>query len=119
VNSARFERRARLADKADFQRVFERPERSADGWFTVLARSNTLGFSRLGMAISVKVAQSAVQRNRIKRVVRESFRINRHKLASIDVVVIGRSDLAKQNNKTISDSLQRHWKKLVKRCAQS
>ncbi len=119
MSCARFERRARLAGKADFRRVFERPERSADGGFTVLARPNGLGFARLGMAISRKVAKSAVQRNRIKRVVRESFRVNRHELGGIDIVVIGRPDLGKQNNKTIFDALQRHWKRLTKRCARS
>jgi ribonuclease P protein component len=119
VNSARFARRARLSNKADFRKVFARPVKSGDPYFTVLARSNTLGFPRLGLAISRKSAPSAVVRNRIKRVIRESFRHHQHALGSLDIVVIGQPQLGVHSNAVLFACLQRHWARLIQRCATS
>ncbi len=119
MNSARFTRRAKLSSKADFHKVFARPVKSGDSCFTVLARLNTLGFARLGLAISRKSAQSAVVRNRLKRVIRESFRYHQGKLGHLDIVVIGQPQLGKHSNTMLFASLQRHWAKLIQRCALS
>lgn len=119
ADSARFARRNRLSSKADFQNVFAQPVKSGDPCFTVLARPNGLGYPRLGLAISRKAAAAAVQRNRIKRLVRESFRLQQAMLDSLDLVVIGRAKLATQDNATLFESLQRHWARLAKRCAAS
>jgi len=119
VFAARFGRRARLATRADFEHVFAQSEKSSDRYFTVLARPNTLAFPRLGLAISKKAAKSAVVRNRIKRLVRESFRQRQPELGGLDVVVIARPNLANEVNATLSDSLNRHWTKLIQqRCAE-
>jgi ribonuclease P protein component len=118
--SARFSRRARLSSKAEFSRVFAQPAaKSGDSCFTVLARPNALGYPRLGLAISRKSAPQAVERNRIKRIVRESFRHHQPVLDSLDVVVIGRPQLLQQSNPALFDSLQRHWHRLARRCAHS
>jgi len=111
--NGRLERRARLGNKADFRRIFERPYESADRWFTMLARPNRLGYPRLGMAISRKAAGAAVQRNRIKRVIRESFRLRQEQLGGMDIMVIGRPGLAAQSNALLFDSLRQHWTRLV------
>jgi ribonuclease P protein component len=55
--------------------VFRQGQRSADRFFTVLYRPNALDMPRLGFAISRKKVRHATDRNRLKRVVRESFRI--------------------------------------------
>ena len=114
---ARFPRRARLVSKADYRYVFGQPVRSGDRYFTVLARGNGLGFPRLGLAISRKAAKSAVVRNRIKRLIRESFRHHQQVLGGIDIVVVGRPQLGQQDNAALMASLERHWSKLIKRCA--
>lgn len=119
VGNARFNRRVRLVNKADFQNVFAKPIRSGDRYFTVLAQPNHLGFPRLGLAISRKSAKSAVMRNRIKRVVRESFRRHQHQLDGFDFVVIGRPKLAEHDNTAFFDSLERHWANLKEQCARS
>jgi ribonuclease P protein component len=116
VKDARFSRRAKLSTKAEFQNVFAQPIKSGDAYFTVLARPNTLGFPRLGLAISGKLAKSAVVRNRIKRIIRESFRHHQSHLGGIDVVVIGRTNLTDCANAMLFNSLQRHWARLVKQC---
>jgi ribonuclease P protein component len=76
---------------------------------SVLARPNQLGHPRLGMAISRKVAPSAVTRNRVKRLVRESFRAHKAELGSMDLVVIGGSALARSTDIEIRRSLEKHW----------
>ncbi len=119
MNGARFRRRAKLVSKADFREVFEQPEKSGDRYFTVLARPNKLGFPRLGLAISKKSAKSAVVRNGVKRVIRESFRHRQQALGGIDFVVIGRVNLTEPDNPRLFNSLEQHWARLVRRCAKS
>ncbi|MFO1429378.1 MAG: ribonuclease P protein component [Candidatus Competibacteraceae bacterium] len=116
MDSARFSRRARLSNKADFNYVFAQPIKSGDPYFTVLARPNTLGFPRLGLAISRKSAPAAVVRNRIKRIIRESFRHHQQLLGGLDLVVIGQPKVGMQANEVLFTSLQKHWSRLRRRC---
>lgn len=109
----------RLSGPSAFAQVFAYPIKSSDRYFTVLATPNSLRYSRLGMAISRKVARSAVARNRIKRVVRESFRHHQLSLGGMDWVVMGRVGVAQQENAVLFTSLQRHWRKLAVSCAPS
>jgi len=64
----------RLLNAGDYGRVFKKATRSRDNCFIVLSRSNDTDIARLGQAISKKNCRFASGRNRIKRVVRESFR---------------------------------------------
>ncbi len=107
----RFPRQARLLNGAQFRRVFEQAERSADRFFTVLGRPNAQGQARLGLAISKKVDKRAVGRNRIKRLVRESFRQHRHRLPGVDLVVMARPAASQADNGTLLKALERHWRK--------
>ena len=118
--SQRFPSRARLTKPAEFQRVFKQCRiRIGNRWMTVLAMPNTLEYPRLGLAISRKVARSAVSRNRIKRVIRESFRHNREQICPLDIVVLGRSGIANQTNVTLNTALEKLWKQLIESCAGS
>lgn len=112
-----FGRHLRLLCKADFDAVFARAFRSRDACFTVLARQNGQQNPRLGLAISRKVARSAVARNRIKRLIRESFRHAQAQLTGIDLVVMGRPGLTEASNDDLTTSLEQHWRRLVKRRA--
>ena len=84
---------------------------------TLLAISNSRESPRLGLVISRKAARTAVARNRIKRLVRESFRYTQQPLGGLDIVVIGRSGIALQTNRALAESLEKLWKKLIKTCA--
>ncbi len=86
---------------------------------TVLATPNQLQHARLGLAISRKVARNAVARNRIKRVIRESFRHWQTRLDSLDIVVLGRTGVALQPGKTLDSALENLWIKLIEKCAGS
>lgn len=118
--SQRFPARVRLTKPAEFQHVFKQCRiRVGNRWMTVLAVPNTLESPRLGLAISRKVARTAVERNRIKRIIRESFRHNRDQLCPLDIVVLGRSDISSQDNGTLSTALEKLWKQLNESCAGS
>ena len=115
IGAARFPRGVRLTGSAQFQRVFKKPRlRYTTAAIAVLAVDNNLGVARLGVAISRKVARRAVTRNRIKRVIRDSFRCQRQSLPSMDIVVVGEPGADKKTNAELRDALQRHWERLSK-----
>jgi len=88
--SSFFTRDHRLNRPCDYKFVFKNPTKISSRYFTVLAKSNGLPHARLGLAISKKVAKKAVTRNYIKRLIRESFRINSHHIENLDIVFIAR-----------------------------
>lgn len=118
-----FPRTARLTRPRDFQRVFQQPLASGDRYFKVLARKGDGADARLGMAVSRKVDRRASVRNRIKRVIRESFR---HRFGGcrapaatgpgLDFVVLPRPACATISNAEMFRSLDRHWARLVAQC---
>ena len=110
--SERFTRANRLTKPSDIRAVFNSSQRCADSNFLVLVKKNGLGFARLGMAISKKTVKSAVARNKVKRLVRESFRLNRNSLKGLDLVVLARKNITYKDNCIIGKSLLTHWKRL-------
>jgi ribonuclease P protein component len=106
----------RLKKPAEYQKVFAKPVKSSDQYFTLLAIKNDLDHPRLGLAIAKKNIKKAVQRNAIKRIVRENFRINQYSLGNIDIVVLARREAVDAPLDLLRKSLERHWLKLVSRC---
>lgn len=53
----------------------------------MLHRPNSAATARLGVVIAKKLVRSAVNRNLVRRIVRESFRLSRAKLPQRDIVV--------------------------------
>lgn len=78
---------ARLVSKADFDRVFADNQRARTEYVVVMARPNPVGYPRLGMVIAKRLLARAVDRNRVKRCVRESFRQVLPELPACDFVV--------------------------------
>jgi ribonuclease P protein component len=105
----RFKKDNRLLDAAAFGRVFEKATRSRDKCFTVLCRGNDAAAARLGLAISKKQCKKANGRNRIKRLIRESFRHHQLELAGLDIIVMNRAAAADEKNEILMNSLETHW----------
>jgi len=89
--------------------VFKKASRSRDKFFTVLCRDNKQETAKLGLAISKKHCRKATGRNRIKRLVRESFRHNKALLAGLDIVVLNQAAAAMATNDELTRSLNKHW----------
>jgi len=113
--SYKFERSARLLTPSHFQTVFSKPIRFGSSHITILITPNLSEKKRLGLAIAKKRVKLAVQRNRIKRQIRESFRLNQHKLPNIDIVVMVKTGSDKLNNSEINRQLEKIWLKVNQR----
>ncbi|MEW6984190.1 ribonuclease P protein component [Colwelliaceae bacterium 6471] len=110
-----FNRESRLLTPGHFQNVFSNPTRFGSSHITVLVRTNPQNNNRLGLAIAKKRIKLAVQRNRIKRLIRESFRLNQHNLPHIDIVVMVKSGTDNLENKEITQQLEKIWRKIIQR----
>jgi ribonuclease P protein component len=76
-----------LRRKAQFERLLRKGERRALAGYTFYFARRPAGPPRLGILISRKHAPRAVDRNRIKRSIREAFRHEQAQLGSIDLLV--------------------------------
>ena len=103
----------RLLDSQDFGRVFAAGQRSADKYLTILYVPTDRGVSRIGFAVAKKQLPRAVDRNRVRRLARESFRKNQDSLGSLDIVIMARSQASRATNLTLYQSLDRHWARLI------
>ena len=89
--SYRFEPHQHLRRTAEFDRVFARRRSASDRWLIVYGCENGLPYLRLGLSVSIKVAGRAVQRNRLRRLYREAFRLTQQQMpVGLDLVLIPR-----------------------------
>jgi len=110
-----FPREARLLDAAGYGQVFKRNKRLTNRHWIVLGHRSGSDQSRLGLAIAKKRAKRAVDRNRIKRIARESFRHNRVHLKGYDAVVMNKEHAATASTLELRQSLDTLWVELVNR----
>jgi ribonuclease P protein component len=114
---ATFPAAQRLHHKAEFDAVYKRGRRHSDTYFLVLASPNNHTAARLGLSISAKSVGNSVNRNRVKRVIRESFRIHQHELPAVDVVVNSRPAARAALNAALRASLEKLWQGIARPCA--
>ena len=80
-----------LKKNSDFRRIYAKGRSSVNSRLVVYCRRNREGVSRVGYTVSAKLG-NAVTRNRIKRQLREIYRLNRHLIKpGNDIVVVARS----------------------------
>lgn len=108
-----FDKTRRLLTKSDYDFVFAQAKRITSPEFIVLYRDNTIGFARVGLALSRKAIAKAHDRNRIKRVVRETFRMQQ--LRAVDIVILARPGAGRIQQETIIASIGKIWDKLCER----
>ena len=109
-----FPRAKRLRLATEFKQVFSRASRVGESGITVLYCRNAIAFPRLGFAVSKKQIPTAVQRNRIKRIVKESFR--RQTLPAVDIVVMAYKTPTALTNSELRQKIQGIWAKINKQC---
>jgi ribonuclease P protein component len=87
-------KRGRLSRSADFERVYRQGRSVANRWLVLYAFPNAdiAAGPRLGLSVSRKVG-GAVDRNRVKRLLREAFRAEADRVpADRDIVVVARPE---------------------------
>jgi ribonuclease P protein component len=106
-----FPRCARLLGGAQFKRVFDQRKAHANALFRIhYAPADT---ARLGIAVSRRVSLRAVVRNRIRRQIRESFRLHRAELAALDYVVVAKPDAADATRPELRAALDQLWQRFI------
>ncbi|MCV6589763.1 MAG: ribonuclease P protein component [Marinobacterium sp.] len=112
----KYPRELRLLTGADFQQVFDNVSlKVPDRHILILARPNGLTHPRLGFVISKKNVRHAVKRNRVRRIMRESFRLNQHKLPSVDILVMARKGIDELDNDELHRLAKKCWSRLRKK----
>ena len=108
-----FPRTARLLKAGDFAALRGNSKRISVRHFLAEFRPTDQPTCRLGQAVSRRVSKRAVDRNRIKRLVRESYRHIRSELPCVDILMIARSSAVKTPSSDLREDLAMLWKKLA------
>ena len=110
-----FPQSKRLLKPEDFRKVFTNSAYKVYcSGFVFLATPNNLSSPRLGFVMAKKNIKLAVQRNKYKRLLRESFRLNQHSLPGIDIVVLALKSCQETTPLNLVPSLTPAWLKLSK-----
>ena len=75
---------------AEFRNVYAKGRRIGNEMFAANVLANDTDSARLGLSIAVRASGGAVRRNRMRRVIRESFRRHRRTLPAVDIIVSAR-----------------------------
>ena len=112
-----FPRSARLLSAGDYGRVFKRNQRFGDRYWTLLVYRSNDSPARLGLAIAKKRAKRAVDRNKLKRIAREAFRLKRSQLYGVELVVMNRDAAASTDNTALRQAFDKLLEKIEKSSA--
>jgi ribonuclease P protein component len=100
-----------LRKNSDFKRVYSKGRSCADHFIVLFVLPNNLGRNRIGLSVSTKVGK-AIKRNRIKRLFREVYRLNKDKLIQgFDLIFLARKDAVKLDFPKIERSILRLYKR--------
>lgn len=100
-----FSKRFRLRSSSEFQRVYKLGYQESLKYYSFFIYDNELGYPRVGIVVSSQVGK-AVERNRIKRVIRELFRKNKGEFDAFDLIVQAHPVSEQANNPKLRE---RFW----------
>ncbi|MBN1684298.1 MAG: ribonuclease P protein component [Gammaproteobacteria bacterium] len=111
---SKFSCQNRLLTSDEYDYVFKKAKKVSDDNFTILFRENekSLNLARLGLILSKKNTKHAVDRNRIKRIIRESFRHYKAILNNFDIVVLVKKGTDQLDRKLLRKKLDILWEKI-------
>ncbi len=114
-----FQRELRLLTASDYSRVFDKAFKVHNKAFTLLARKNQYSHPRLGLVIAKKNLKLAIKRNRVKRLLREYFRLHQKQFDCYDLVILTRRDIAVMNKTDIIHYRNNLFDKFLNKCKKS
>ena len=118
MSASTFPKSSRLLNGAQFERVFKHAViKVSHPHVLILAAPNVLSSARLGLVVGKKHCRLAVNRNRLKRHIRETFRQRQHHLLGIDAIVLPRSGADTLSDKDLHQLLLQQWQRVSDRCA--
>ena len=112
-----FDKTRRLLTKENYNAVFETAKKITSSDFLFLYRLNTIGHARLGLALSKKMIRKAHDRNRLKRMLRETFRLQTG-LPPVDVIVLAKFGVGNKEHTIVRVNLEKSWNKLISCCVE-
>lgn len=98
---------------AEYQRVFKHGRKQRGEFFTLISCANGNSHARLGLAIAKKYVPLAVERNRVRRIIRETFRQHEIVLKGIDIIVLAQTHSREWSNTRLHEVLNRQWQRLI------
>lgn len=108
-----FNKQLRLNQAAEFRQLFRAGKKLNTHYFAIYHYPNQLTHPRVGLVVAKKAVRSAVKRNQIKRITRESFRLQQEKLVGLDVMIVAYRGIADINKAALRTELERGWLKLL------
>ncbi len=110
MTDSTFPRSCRLLTAADYKAVFDNTElKVSSQYFLVLAKVAHSETARVGLIIAKKNVKKAVQRNRLKRQIRQAFRTNKDQLARLELVVMAKKNADSLSNAAVASQLSHLW----------
>jgi ribonuclease P protein component len=106
----------RLLSPEAFRYVFEKPKKISGEAIDFYIRKNDLQHARLGLAVPKRSLKSAVMRNRVKRRLREQFRLSAGSLGGYDIIAMVRPGMIKNPVSDYSEVVLRHWQRFLTQC---
>ncbi len=103
----------KLLSKEEFQFVFAKANKVKRKHFLALHRPNQRPYARLGMVIAKQRLKRAVDRNLLRRIIRESFRAQKESLKGLDIIVLLRSECTPLGKKDLRDDVDNLWHGLL------
>nr|WP_275975053.1 ribonuclease P protein component [Shewanella gaetbuli] len=100
---------------AQFKSVFSNPIKASSAEITLLAIPNSEQHPRIGLTVAKRHIKFANKRNRVKRVIRDSFRLHQHDLPALDIVVLVRGGVMEMDNAELKKLIEKLWRKLNRR----
>lgn len=97
MTALRFTKEAKLIKTDEFSSVFNFRKRISAKFLALHYQPNSVGRARLGLVVGKKIAKRAVDRNYMRRLLRELFRLQQHDIAHVDLVIRVQNKFDKEN----------------------
>jgi ribonuclease P protein component len=113
VSNYRFGSALRLTDKTSIQTVFQKGKKLKSKDLSLFFCPNLLTHPRICISVSKKQVSNAHDRNNIKRIVRESFRLNQNNINPLDMVIVIYKSILLLDRKETRSLIDAQWQKLA------